>query len=722
MKNRISLMAQAGVLAAALLGVGSAARAGVPLGVSTKGQPMRWDNTRPIQYTIDPGKLGQFTNDQVARWVADALREWASVPDVTLSFEATAPYSKDITDKNVLEILNGLPEDINLIILDDDGSVLDTVFGMGDGEDTAGRAGPYIVNNETAKIVQGWAFLNGRYTYRHGPEWQQLVIQHELGHFLGLGHCQLNHHVRYDGDPNNAGLSPVMSYNRNTPNGRPGLHTDDRAWIKALYGTPAAAAKSGTIRGRVLLPDGQTGLQGIQVIARREGDEEAVAVAGMSGFRYKDGPFGGRDQALQGYYELPHLPPGHYRLSIEPLAETPVMPILHGFLPGGPRFWRASGALATRSEEATLVTVGAGQVIEGRDFVLDGPISTRVELRESEPNDVPEMAASLPMNAVVTGRVGPFDNKVWNLRLNQSYSDGIEDWYRIIVTEPTTLSATLTAENLRADVDLFLLSDTHGGLVPGADLVVASSIDNRTPPETIQIRVQPGVYFIAVSAAESIMNPEAGYQLRLLGVPSPDLPAAAKPARITFAAVGNITPTGLRVSWQTDQDVPSVLHVGFPLVELGSPVPGRRHSLDVAGLAESTLYGVHIFAGDRDARLPELVVLTPRTGTGGAPAVSAGLWSVVPQEEEDEFLLIARIANGGYGPAAGARIDRLELPAGWRFVEPPALPLDLGEIGAGASAVLAARVVRTAPDAAPLDLLIEGAYGNRDQTVRLTSR
>ena len=39
----------------------------------------------------------------------------------------------------------------------------------------------------------------------------QAVTQHEVGHFLGLGHSQVNAHVRSDGDASNEALAPCMS-------------------------------------------------------------------------------------------------------------------------------------------------------------------------------------------------------------------------------------------------------------------------------------------------------------------------------------------------------------------------------------------------------------------------------------------------------------------------------------------------------------------------------
>src|SRR5262249_26334392 len=146
-------------------------------------------------------------------------------------------------------------------------------------------------------------------------------------------------------------LAPCMSYSYG-PNGGPTLHLDDRAWIAALYPKPGAAPTTGTIRRRVLLPDGKTGLQGIQVVARRDGDAGGTAVSGVSGVLDRpDVGLGPRDVGLQGYFELPGPPPGNYRRAIEQLAPEPPMHPRDAFLPGGRRFWRESGPLTTRPQD-----------------------------------------------------------------------------------------------------------------------------------------------------------------------------------------------------------------------------------------------------------------------------------------------------------------------------------------------------------------------------------
>jgi hypothetical protein len=727
MRRPIALFTFASALWAALLAGGSAAHAGGPMVVSRDGRPYAWDRARPIPYTMDPGKFGRFSNTQVSGWVADAFRRWGAVDGVSLSAEATSPYPRDITGENVLEVLDTLPEDVNLIILDEDGQVLDTLFGAGSRDRLAGWGGPTLGDPVTPTIVQGWVILNGYDSDWWGTERCQQKIQHEVGHFLNLTHSQLNPQVPYDGDPTNDALAPCMSYSHG-PNGGPTLHLDDRAWIAALYPTPGAAPTTGTLRGRVLLPDGHTGLQGIQVVARRDGDEEVTAVSGVSGFLYKSlVGNGSREVALQGAFELPGLPPGNYRLAIEQLQPRPAVEQRHAFLPGGRRFWRASGPLATRPQDATLVAVAPGQVLEGKDFVLDGPAPPLRQVPEVRPSFLPETAQTLPLPARVTGHVGPRNPSFWAVPLPNGRSDRVEVWHRLVLAEPTILSLTLTAAQPKADLNLYLASFViSDGSRESTLSIWDRSTDAGTPPETVQVRVPPGVYFLGVSSADSSRNPESDYRLTVIGTPSPDLPtAAANPPRITLATLGDLKPDSLRVSWQTDQEANSMVWVGPPTRELGSPALTREHSVLVTGLVAATDYGVAIGSrneGGELAILGALPIQMPSAASGSAPRVAAGLWSLVPQDhEEGEYLLVGRVANVGDGPARQVRIERLELPAGWSFSARPALPLDLGEIGPQGSAIVAVRVTRAA-DAAPADLIVDGSYAGPDGSARPLGR
>jgi hypothetical protein len=171
-----------------------------------------------------------------------------------------------------------------------------------------------------------------------------------------------------------------------------------------------------------------------------------------------------------------------------------------------------------------------------------------------------------------------------------------------------------------------------------------------------------------------------------------------------------------------DRDGNAVLYVMAPWREFGSPALAREHVIEVTGLAPQTLYDVWFHSrGVGNSEAPEMMGLTvgtPVASSGGAPSLSGGLWSLLPQVEEGkEFLIVARVTNTGDGAAHTARIERLELPTGWSFVAPPPLPLDLGEIGAGSSAVVAVRV-RRERDAAPPDLKLQGRFATPDAKVR----
>jgi hypothetical protein len=321
--------------------------------------------------------------------------------------------------------------------------------------------------------------------------------------------------------------------------------------------------------------------------------------------------------------------------------------------------------------------------------------------------------------------VGPRDGKSGEFSLPGETHDAVEDWYRIDVTEPTTLSATLTAGHADADLNLYLVSFPHGS----PDLTVWDrSVDRGTPPETFQIRVEPGIYFVGVSSFdEHPANPDSEYRLALLGIPSPDLPMAApNPPRITLATVSDVTPSSARVSWQTDQDANTILFVSDPWREFGSPALTREHSLDVTGLSAATQYLLDLYSrnssGEIEVSWPYLPVKTALASSEGEPNPVVKTGSVPLNEQNGEFVLAAYVINRGDGPAVSVKIDRLTLASGWSFLARPALPIDLGSIGPRGAGGVALRVIRTAAGAAPLDASLEGTYATPEGATRSFGR
>jgi hypothetical protein len=173
----------------------------------------------------------------------------------------------------------------------------------------------------------------------------QSVIVHEFGHLLGLDHSQINLNCLTQQNcsaEDMAGLPLMFPILLN--NATSNLKTDDIAAISALYPTNSFASTTGRIQGRVLFSDGKTPAQGYNVIARKADDPRRTAVSCFSGFLFTSSAgnrlaptayntssiYGSRDPALIGYYDILGLPPGEYRIELEAINNSSLMPFVDG--------------------------------------------------------------------------------------------------------------------------------------------------------------------------------------------------------------------------------------------------------------------------------------------------------------------------------------------------------------------------------------------------------
>ena len=374
--------------------------AGGPLTVGgpaegVSGVPLLWDNTKPIAYRVDGGPLSQHPNGgpviidnptSVTR-VNKLFAYWSAVPTANLSFTnaggllavGSFPANGDVKSVNdflaVTGDVTGQAADPNScngggqspIMFDADGSIFD---GLGLPPEVIGFAFQCAFNPTTGKIISAGAILNGRFQdginnpnagnfELTAAEFDQ-AFTHEFGHFIGLGHSQINVDVLLNaiktGVPtcstdDNAGMPlmfPVLGLcTARTTAGLPILAVDDAAWISKLYPvtSPPPVGKTsfnlayGTISGTVFFSDGVTPAQGVNVIARNTSSPRRNAASVVSGFLFTGNPgqtvtclnpaaptpqtcsnlgdpFGSRDQTLIGHFEIP-LPPGTYTLRIE---------------------------------------------------------------------------------------------------------------------------------------------------------------------------------------------------------------------------------------------------------------------------------------------------------------------------------------------------------------------------------------------------------------------
>src|SRR5262249_53260736 len=143
---------------------------------------------------------------------------------------------------------------------------------------------------------------------------------------------------------------------------------------------------------------------------------------------------------------------------------------------------------------------------------------------------------------------------------------------------------------------------------------VARSVDPGTPPETLQLRLPDGDYFLGVSVPNR-SSPASDYRLRLITVAAPE-PAAPAGPMIQALLVGDITDTSARVTWLTDQPSNSTVLLGadsyYPSLtdEFGSPDLTQAHTIAASGLSPGTLYSVTVNSRNAAGALASPAILS----------------------------------------------------------------------------------------------------------------
>jgi len=371
--------------AAALL-LSGVAHAGGPLYVFDPANqiPYAWSGTVPV-YT-DLGALGGMNHEQADGAVAFAFGQWTSV--ATSSFEAAVVGDfgsiglPDITGANAYEIVGADNGGGLHVIYDSDGTVISDFFGAGYG--VLGIASPeYAAAEDSPVLVEGWAVINGDVIPDPASiTWVDVIAEftgvmtHEFGHAINLAHTQVNGPIAllyYDGelgvpgscDPSAIGWAypSVDDVETMYPYISPGFSgtaqstvdvLDDVAALSNLYPAAGWLANRGTISGEITLPDGETPVLGVNVVARNVADPFRDAVSALSG-DYTQGALGS-----DGRYRLNGLTPGaDYVLFIEGILaggfSTP-----YGILPGPEEYWNG----ADESGDATLDASCAYQTIQ----------------------------------------------------------------------------------------------------------------------------------------------------------------------------------------------------------------------------------------------------------------------------------------------------------------------------------------------------------------------
>lgn len=420
-------------LLAILIPFAGLAIAGGPLRVTgpaaiQPGQSFVWDTvTMPIQFTVDGGPMSKTPSgvtvvDNVAGLarVKSMFQTWQSVPTTAISFNYAGIITASglFTDGDVDTVAeySAVKGSCNSgtqspVIFDANGSVFQ---GLGLDPLVIGFAGFCKIDPQTGHILSAQVVLNGVFqdgisnsstlNFEMTADQFDEAITHELGHFSGLDHSQINVQVLTQSAgacnlDDLAGLPlmfPIAQCQARKSAGLPVLAPDDMAWISNLYPGSGFASGYGTISGFIYFSDGVSQVQGLNVIAQRvddpntpQNEAKRFGVSVVSGYRFTGNPgqsitgnnsagsaFGSRNPMLIGFYEIP-VPPGIYTVRVEN-----IQPSFTGGSGVGPltvpivmnaanEYWHPYQSASDNAQKKGLITIQAGQTVTGIDIILN---------------------------------------------------------------------------------------------------------------------------------------------------------------------------------------------------------------------------------------------------------------------------------------------------------------------------------------------------------------
>lgn len=402
------------------------------------GQPFTWDPAKmPIQYRVDPGPMAVnpsnttvIDNAAGLQRVQNMFAIWQSVPTAALSFSnagqlLTAGSYVAGADLNTVQQFNDVVGSCksgaqNPVIFDANGQIMSglglpaEVIGF-----TSGCALDTVGGHLTgALIIMSGKFQDGISTPSSSPRNYELTanefdeaITHEIGHFLGLGHAQINldlltnHSFPCDIDKL-AGLPlmfPEEICQARKDAGLPILSPDDVSWISALYPNASFTSNYGTISGAIYFSDGVSQVQGANIIARAiddpatsQDESRRIAVSAISGYLFTGNPGqsitadmpdvqehnssgdrnGSRNPNLIGYYQIA-VPPGTYTVEVEAVypsfvADSGIGPLAPPIaLPGPPEFWNKDESAFDFPLQRDVIVINPGDKVTGIDIILN---------------------------------------------------------------------------------------------------------------------------------------------------------------------------------------------------------------------------------------------------------------------------------------------------------------------------------------------------------------
>lgn len=369
------------IAAAALLSL--PAIAGGPLIVDGNGNHAVWPSFRvsnSIRYAIDPGKLGALSHAEAADLVRQSFEAWSNVETSIMKFREENVITQDVSGSNYGNISNLLPSNVNPIIFDDDGEIIDQIFGSGSKQHILGGAIPEFIGRQ---IVRAEIIYNGLFFESNNSSDREILVtmKHEAGHICGLDHTQHSRHFANNGiDEDDAALSIMYPTTSDNDEFRPELSFDDRIALSNLYPTTNHLPNSGRVTGRVRR--GSQQLPGVNVILQSVEDPFLRILTTVTG-TFDPG---------QGAFEFTGVPPGQYHLLVEPVDDIFTRASSVGqyaeslsedsFVnPVKMEYWNNSDGSTEGRSEATIIEVNQNQTKNNINIQVDSDNATDDEYR-----------------------------------------------------------------------------------------------------------------------------------------------------------------------------------------------------------------------------------------------------------------------------------------------------------------------------------------------------
>lgn len=397
------------------------------------GQPFIWNPAAmPIQYRVDPGPMAVapsgaevISNSQGLQRLQSMFGVWQAVPTASLSFTnagallpSGAYAGGDLKTLQQYDAVVGSCKSgaQSPVVFDADGSLL-TALGLP--PEVIGFTSHCAVDTAHGYFSSAVILMNGKMqdgvntptsatpNYELSANQFDEAMTHEIGHFAGLDHSQINLDLYTQGVyPCNvdelAGLPlmfPIEMCQARKDAGLPVLSPDDLSWISSLYPNANFNSNYAMISGTIYFGDGVDAVQGANVIARvlddpttAENESYRVAVSAISGYLFTGNPGqsvtsdntngdpnGSRNPSLIGYYQM-YVPPGTYTVKVESVyggfvSDSGIGPLNPPVpLPGPPEFWNNDESAFDFPLQRDTITVHAGDKITGTDIILNTPL------------------------------------------------------------------------------------------------------------------------------------------------------------------------------------------------------------------------------------------------------------------------------------------------------------------------------------------------------------